>query len=302
MENKTSFDVIIVGGSYAGLSSAMALGRAFRNVLIIDSGKPCNAQTPHAHNIITHDGQTPAEISKNAKEQVLKYDTIQFHEALATDARKTDAGFEIITDSGQTFHARKLIFATGIKDVFPSINGFAESWGISALHCPYCHGYEVRNEILGVVGNGETGFQFSRLIHHWSKKLTLFTNGSSTLTAEQTQKLKAHNIEILEQEIASFAHHNGQLRELVFKDGTTRKVTAVFAHPEFEQHCKLPEKLGCALTEKGYIEIDDFHRTTVPGIYAAGDNTSLLRALPMAIAAGNKTGAIVNKELIEEDF
>src|SRR5687767_10565291 len=137
MTDKKNFDVIIIGGSYAGLSAAMALGRALRNVLIIDSGKPCNRQTPHSHNFITQDGKTPAEIATLAKQQVEKYDTVTFFSGLATDGAKTENGFQIQTGSGETFRAKKLIFATGVKDVMPTIEGYAECWGISVLHCPY---------------------------------------------------------------------------------------------------------------------------------------------------------------------
>ena len=138
-------DVIIVGGSYSGLAAGMALGRALRQVLIIDSGKPCNRQTPYSHNFITQDGKTPEEIATLARQQVEKYDTVTFFNGLATNGAKTENGFEIQTASGETFSAKKLIFATGIKDIMPDIEGYAECWGISVLHCPYCHGYEVRN-------------------------------------------------------------------------------------------------------------------------------------------------------------
>src|SRR5688500_3542764 len=140
MIEKNSFDVIIIGGSYAGLSAAMALGRSLRNVLVIDSGNACNKQTPHSHNFITNDGNTPAEIAKKAKEQVMQYDTVKFLTGLATIARKSESGFEIETQNGEVFRSAKLLISTGISDIMPPIQGFAECWGISVLHCPYCHG------------------------------------------------------------------------------------------------------------------------------------------------------------------
>ena len=140
MKDNQQFEVIIVVGSYSGLAAAMSLGRALRKVLIIDNGKPCNRQTPHSHNFLTQDGKTPEEISTVVKLQVEQYNTVQFFNGLATNAVRTNSGFEIHTDSGKIFAGRKLIFATGIKDLMPDIPGFAESWGISILHCPYCHG------------------------------------------------------------------------------------------------------------------------------------------------------------------
>jgi thioredoxin reductase len=192
------FDVIIVGGSYSGLAAGMALGRALRQVLIIDSGKPCNRQTPYSHNFITQDGKTPAEIAKIAWQQVEKYDTVRFFNGLAIKGTKTENGFEIQVSAGGTFSAKKVIFATGIKDIMADIDGYAECWGVSVLQCPYCHGYEVRNEKTGILGNGDYGFEFSGLISNWTKDLTLFTNGKSSLTAEQTARIEKHNIEIVE--------------------------------------------------------------------------------------------------------
>src|SRR5687767_8830866 len=160
MTDKKNFDVIIIGGSYAGLSAAMALGRALRNVLIIDSGKPCNRQTPHSHNFITQDGNSPKQIASVAKEQVAKYNTVEFLDGLATTATKTEKGFEVSTQSGQQFFTKKIILATGLKDNMPAIPGFAECWGITVIHCPYCHGYEVRNVKTGVLGNGDFGVEY----------------------------------------------------------------------------------------------------------------------------------------------
>lgn len=173
MTNSKKFDVIIVGGSYAGLSAGMALGRALRNVLIIDSGKPCNIQTPHSHNFITQDGKTPKEILTLAKQQVEEYKTVKFHNGLATSGMKTANGFEIITQSGDKFMAKKLIFATGVRHIMTDIMGFTECWGISVIHCPECHGYEYKNDKTGILVNGEVAYELGKLINNWTKDLTV---------------------------------------------------------------------------------------------------------------------------------
>ena len=142
MSHTKIFDVIIIGGSYAGLSAAMALGRSLRNVLIIDSELPCNIQTPHSHNFITQDGKIPQEIISLARHQVEKYATIKYHKGLAINGLKMENGFVITTSTNDTFTSKKLIFATGVKDIMPDIDGFAACWGISVIHCPYCHGYD----------------------------------------------------------------------------------------------------------------------------------------------------------------
>jgi len=302
MTKKNNFDAIIIGGSYAGLSAGMALGRALRNVLIIDSGKPCNSQTPHSHNFLTQDGKTPKEISNLAKEQVLKYKTIEFYDGLAVSGSKTETGFEIETQSGDKFRAKKLIFATGIKDIMPSIKGFSECWGISIIHCPYCHGYEYSNDKTGILANGDMAFEMGKLISNWTKDLTVFTNGKSTLTEEQLEKLAKHKIKVVENEIDSFEHNKGQIENIHFKDGSKTAIKALYARPSFEQHCTIPKQLGCEFTEQNYIKIDHFQKTTQNGIFACGDNTTMMRSVSYAVAMGGITGTMANRELIEEEF
>lgn len=302
MTERKQFDVIIIGGSYAGLATAMALGRALRNVLIIDNGKPCNRQTPYSHNFLTQDGKTPKEISILSKQQVLAYNTITFFDGFATRGLKTDRGFEIQTESDDKFTAAKLVFATGIKDVMPGIDGFSECWGVSVLHCPYCHGYEVKNEITGILGNGEYGFEFSKLISNWTKDLTLFTNGASTLTDEQKTELEKHSIKIVEKEIKELEHINGNLKNIIFKDGLKANIKAIYTRLPFKQNCTVAEQLGCQSTEDGYIKIDAFQKTTAKDVFACGDNATRMRTVANAVAMGTLTGMTVNKELIDERF
>jgi thioredoxin reductase len=302
MKNNKQFDVIIIGGSYSGLAAGLALGRALKQVLIIDSGKPCNIQTPHSHNFITQDGKTPKEIATLARQQLEKYDTIHFFVGLAINGIKETNGFAIQTASGETFTGKKLIFATGIKDIMPDIKGHAECWGISVIHCPYCHGYEVRNEVTGILSNGDAGFELSTLISNWTKRLTLFTNGRSTLNIEQSAQLSKHNINIIEKEILEFEHDNGHLRNIVFKDGSLFSLKALYAHTPFEQHCSIPQSLGCEMTEEGYIKVDALQKTSVPGIYACGDNTTRMRAVALVVAMGTKAGVAASREIIFEEF
>ena len=302
MKHDNTFDVIIVGGSYSGLAAAMALGRALKKVLVIDSGKPCNRQTPYSHNFITHDGETPAGIAALANLQVRNYDTVKFLEGLATSGLRTENGFEILVESGKTFVAKNLIFATGIRDMMPHIDGFEACWGISVLHCPYCHGYEVRHEKTGILSNGEAGFDLTTLISNWTNDLTLFTNGTATLPAEQTVKLEEHHIKIIEKKIEKIEHTNGYLKNIIFRDGSKSNIKVLYAHVPFEQHCIIPESLGCELTEEGYIKIDSFQETTVKGIYACGDNVSRMRTLANAVAMGTMTGMAVSRKMIFEEF
>lgn len=302
MKQDKQFDIIIIGGNYSGLAAAMALGRALKNVLVIDSGEPCNRQTPYSHNFLTQDGKPPKEIATVGRAQVQMYSTVGFFDGLATIGRKTGNGFEIQVATGETFTSKGLVFATGIKDILPDINGVAACWGISVLHCPYCHGYEVRNETTGILCNGDNGYDFSRLLSNWTKHLTLFTNGRSTLTADQITGLQKHNIAIVEKEIESLTHTNGHLQNITFNDGSKSFINALYAPAPFEQHCQIPQCLGCEFTEDGYIKVDPLQETTIKGVFACGDNTTRMRTVANAVAMGTTAGMTASKKMILEEF
>lgn len=302
MKNQLEFDVIIVGGSYAGLSAAMALGRSLRNVLVIDGGQPCNRQTPHSHNFLTQDGRTPREIALVGKEQVLRYETVRFLEDMAVSGRKTGTGFEIDTQSGETHTARKLILATGLRDRMSDIPGFAECWGISVVHCPYCHGYEYHGQPTGILADGEAAYHYAQLVANLTDKLLILTNGNASFTPEQAARLAKNNIPVVEKEISYLDHDHGLIHRVVFKDGSDISLKAIYSGLPNEQHSGIPEKLGCALNERGLITVDVMQKTTVEGVFAAGDNSSMFRSVASAVATGNLAGAACNKYLTEEDF
>ncbi len=302
MRDLKQYDVIIVGGSYAGLATAMALGRALRHVLVIDSGNPCNKQTPHSHNFLTNDGKAPAEIVALAKEQVSNYECVTLLNGMVINGEKTTEGFDIELASGDKYKAKKLVLATGIKDVLPSIPGFAECWGISVLHCPYCHGFEVRGQNTGILANGDLAMELAPLISNWTNDLTIYTNGPSTLTYEQSTKLRKHNIGIVEDKIAQLEHNKGYVSKIVFDNGRKTSITALYARLPFVQHSSLSKELGCESTHEGYIKIDPAQKTTIPGVFACGDNTTRMRTVANAVSMGTTTGLMVNKELIEQEF
>ncbi|TYR35739.1 NAD(P)/FAD-dependent oxidoreductase [Sphingobacterium phlebotomi] len=302
MDKQTNFEVIIIGGSYAGLSAAMSLGRSLRSVLVIDSGLPCNRQTPHSQNFLTHDGHTPGQIMAEARGRLIKYNTIKFHNDLAVSSENTDHGFTVTTRTGEVFSAQKLIFATGIKDIMPDIPGFSDCWGISVIHCPYCHGYEYRKEKTAILANGAKAYHLASLINNLTDNLTLLTNGRAEFDFPAAEKLKANSIGITEKEVAEIMHEDGYVKEIVFTDGSREAFTAVYAALPFEQHSDIPAALGCAFTEHGYIQVDTMQKTTVDGVFACGDNAVMMRSVANAVALGNVTGAIVNKELVDERF
>ncbi|MBE9464206.1 NAD(P)/FAD-dependent oxidoreductase [Dyadobacter subterraneus] len=299
MKNK-DFDVVIVGGSFAGLSAAMALGRAIRDVLIIDAGKPCNRQTPHSHNFLTQDGSTPDEISALAKSQVLAYPTVQFESDTVIDVTGMNNDFIVKTAEGKIYTTRKILFSTGVKDILPEIAGFAESWGISVIHCPYCHGYEYKGQNTGILANDDMAIDFVKLIGNWTQKLTLFTNGKAIFDKKIFDKISIPGFQIVEKEVAELIHESGHLKVIVFKDGSVQEIDALYARVPFIQHTDVPVKMGCELTGMGHIKVDEFGKTSISGIYAAGDNTSRMRSVSSAVAAGTAAGAFLNHEMIAE--
>jgi len=293
------FDVLIIGGSYAGLSAALALGRARRSVLVLDARRPRNRFTPHAHNLLLHDGDAPADLAARARQQVAAYPTVQLLEAQATAAEKLpDGTFNVATEAHGTFEARRLLLATGLRDELPPVPGFAECWGKSVIHCPFCHGYEVADQPTGIWNNGPEVEHQVQMLLNWSRDLTVFTNGQATFGPEVHALLKTHGIELVETPVAELLHTNGQLKGLRLGDGRTRPLPVLYARLPWQQASALPQQLGCEITEQVLIRTDASYHTTVPGVYAAGDCCVAPPQLALAIAAGNLAGASLGRELI----
>jgi len=295
--SKKEYDIIIVGGSYAGLAAAMTLGRSLRKTLVIDSGKPCNRQTPHSHNFLTQDGKPPKEITAIAKEQVAQYESISFLNDTVVSGRSIEEGFEIETQNRDVLSGKRLIFASGVKDEMPNIPGFAECWGVSVIHCPYCHGYEVRDQKTGIMANGEIAFHYAMLVYNLSKDIIVFTNGKAEFSEEQHAALKRNNIEIVESEVVKIDHNNGQMNHVILRNGQQKPLSAMYASVPSTQHCILPESLGCAMTESGHIEVDIGQQSSLEGVYACGDCTSPMRSVTLAVSSGHVAGAMVNMSL-----
>jgi thioredoxin reductase len=295
-----SFDVLIIGGSYAGLSAAMALGRARRSVLVLDAQRPRNRFTPHAHNLLLHDGAAPAELAARARQQVAAYATVQVLLAEATTATQLpDGAFEVATPQG-AFRARRVLLATGLRDELLPIPGLAECWGKSVIHCPFCHGYEVADQPTGFLLNGDLVGHQATMLRNWTRELTAFTNGPATFSDEVRQQLAAQEITLEETPIAELLHTDGQLTSLRLADGRHLPLPVLYASPTppWHQASTLPAQLGCAFTEQGLLRVNEQYETTVPGVFAAGDCCTPLHQLAAAIAAGNMAGAMLSRQLI----
>ncbi len=182
----------------------------------------------------------------------------------------------------------------------PDIKGFVDSWGISVIHCPYCHGYEFRGQKTGLLANGARAIHLSGLIHNLTDDLTIFTNGKPDFTADQLHQLKQKNIGIVDTALDEIVHHNGIVEGINLQDTRYISLKALYAAIPFEQHSNIPESLGCKLTEAGFIQVDATQKTTVSGLYACGDNSAPMRSVANAVYTGSFTGAMVNMELVSE--
>lgn len=293
-----NFDVIIIGGSIAGLSAALTLGRSLRNVLVIDSGKPCNRFTPHSHNFLTQDGIAPKQIIDTAKDQISKYKTIEFYDGEVLEVIKSNDDFYVkLNAEDETFQSKKIIFATGLKDNLPEIKGLKECWGISVIHCPYCHGYEFKHQKTGILANGETAFHYAKLVSNLTSELTIFTNENSDFTDEQHDYLIKNKIETIENKLVEINHTNGFINGILLDDKRLIGINALYVRPDSEQSSKIPPALGCELNSNKLLVVDMFQKTNVEGVFACGDNSNMFRSISSAVASGNMAGASVNMEL-----
>jgi len=302
---QSSCDVVIVGGSNAGLSAALQLGRARRHVLVYDTGTPVNAPAYESHGFFTRDGASPAELLAIGREQLLTYPTVELRRVAVTGITHDEngEGFVVTLADGTTTHTRAVLLATGVTAIFPPIEGVAERWGVSVNSCPYCHGWEVRDEPLAVYGSGDMGFHYAMMIAHWSRDLVLCTDGPAGFTEGQQHTLAAREIRMIEEKIVRLEGANRELEQIVFADGTRLPRRALFFVPQWRQSSDLATQLGCTLTLSGGVQVDLQGLTSVPGVYAAGDTIRMATGnIASAVAEGAMAGAMLNGALIFADI
>jgi thioredoxin reductase len=296
------FDAVVVGGGPAGLSAALLLGRSRRRVLVATDGPPRNAVAEAAHNVFTRDGTPPAELLRIGRDQLSAYD-VSFREERVAGAERTKEGFRVLFEGGDRSEARKLLFASGVRDVLPPLDGLLDLWGRGAFHCPYCHGWEIADEPLALYARGEEGFDFARKLLGWSRDLVMFTDGPAGLSGEQRDRLTELNVEVREGEIVRLiVDSDGHLEAVLLAGGEVVSRHALFLHPSTELRSDLPLRLGCTLTEEGRVEADESGKTTVAGVYVAGDLAGNPEMVIVAAASGSRAAAALNSDLLEEDF
>ncbi len=303
-----TYDALIAGGGPAGLSAALLLGRSRRSTLVCDGGEPRNATSPAAHSFLTQDGTPPLELRRIAREQLTPYPSVEVADTDILEVDAVDGRFEATLGDGRRVAARKLILATGVRDELPAIAGLAELWGTDVFHCPYCHGWEVRDRPLAVLPNGappDILWHMVTLIRNWSGDVVLLTNGADGLGPEDRERLKAMNVGLREEPIARLDHEGGRLTQIVFTDGAALPRGGVFVRPAQHPRNELALRLGCEMSDDaipGLIRVDPIWQTTVPGVYAVGDVATPMQQVATAVFSGATAGAMANHALVMDDL
>ncbi|WP_312329024.1 NAD(P)/FAD-dependent oxidoreductase [Stenotrophomonas sp.] len=290
------FDVVIIGGSYAGMSAALQLVRARRRVLVIDSGLPRNRNSLAAHGFIAREGLPPAEIAAKARAELMAYPTLTWREGRATQAKVLEEGvsFEVGCDDGSTFIGDRLVLAHGVTDTLPDIEGLAERWGRSVFHCPYCHGYEIYEGNIGVIGCSEDGgVGQALLLCDWGN-ITLFCCNPDGIDPEKRERLDACGATI---ESTTLQHVEDEAT-VVLSDGRKVVLDALFLLPQSRLSCDLAEQLGCELLDPGCIVADSAKQTTVPGVFTCGDAGRMAGSIALAVGEGALVGVAVHRSLL----
>jgi thioredoxin reductase (NADPH) len=304
--NAQDTDVVVIGGSLAGLQAALTLGRACRRVVVIDDGRPRNAPATHVHNFLGQHGPAPTALLGTARTALIDYDvTLEHDRVVQVERARSDGRLRVTSHDGRVWQPRVVLLATGLIDELPDVPGVSELWGRDVVACPHCHGWEVRGEPLAQLslrGMLQRGVERALLLSRWSSDVVLLTDGEEP-DAAQREGLYAAGVTVQPQHVRRLVHHEGRLHSVEFADGTHLARRTVFVVTRQRQQSNLSHELGCSHTNEGIaVETDSIGRTSVPGIWAAGTTTS--PALLAIGAAGHaSTVAIaIHNDLLEQDI
>ncbi|HJT70823.1 MAG TPA: NAD(P)/FAD-dependent oxidoreductase [Terriglobales bacterium] len=297
------YDAIVVGAGPAGLSAALILGRCCRSVLVCDGGHPRNTASQGLNGFLTRDGIKPLELRRIGREQLGRYDTVEVRDIEVVDAEHLDDGhFEVTMADGRRARTRKLLLATGVVDLLPEITGFEEFYGRSVFHCPYCDGWEVRNQPLAIYGRGQHGKGLALELTAWSRDLVLCTDGPAELRSVDREHLARNDIQVREERIQRLEGTNGLLEGVRFVSREVFPRRAMFFSTGEHQRSDLARKLGCEFTAKGAVNTGVYETTNVPGLYVAGDASRLVQLTIVAAAEGAEAAFAINTQLLKEDL
>lgn len=296
------YDAIIVGAGPAGLSAALILGRCCRRVLLCDAGCPRNAASQGLNGFLTRDGIKPLELRRIGREQLSIYDTVEIRDIEVVDSKRLDNGqFEVTMADNTLLRTRKLLLASGVVDQLPEVPGFEDFYGRSVFHCPYCDGWEMRNQALAIYGRGQHGKGLALELTAWSRDLVLCTDGPAELGSEDRERLLRNRIQVREEQIVSLEGSNGVLELVRFATGEALARRAMFFSTGHHQGSNLAAKLGCEFTPKGAVNTGTYETTNIPGLYVAGDAGRWVELTIVAAAEGAEAAFAINTALLKED-
>jgi thioredoxin reductase len=299
---RLTYDCIVVGAGPAGLSAALMLGRCRRTVLVCDVGRSRNVRSAALHNYLTRDGIKPAELLQLGRAEVGRYPSVEFREVEVLDATRSSDGFRVVCADGRQLSSRKLLLATGVVDELPEIEGLEALYGTSVHHCPYCDGWEWRDQPVGIYGRGEEGLTLALGLTAWTEDLVLCTDGPSELSPENLEQLSSQRIEIREEQLARLEGNNGYLERVIFRNEESLPRRALFVCAGQHQRSALARKLGCHFTQRGAVATGSCEATDVPGLYVAGDSSKEAQFVIVAAAEGAEAGMAINKALLKDDL
>lgn len=302
MQNDVRHDAVVIGGSFAGLSAAIPIARARRSVCVVDTGKPRNRFAEASHGFFGQDGSNPRVMIANAQAQLGHYPTARIVTGEVERARRIAGGFEVTLHGGEVLTARKLVLAFGVSDVLPELPGFAERWGRSVLHCPYCHGFEFAGGRLGVLQSAPFSAHKALLIAEWGPT-TLYLDGEDAPDAETQAKLAARGVAIEPAPVLALRGEGDALSSLLLADGRELAIDALYLAPRTRLNSPIAEQLGCAIDDTPLgpvIRTDAAKLTTVPGVYAAGDIARSPHNATWAAADGVTAGVSLHQSLVFE--
>jgi thioredoxin reductase len=302
----TEWDCVVVGGGAAGLSAALVLGRARRRALVVDAGGQSNLAAHGIGGLLGHDGRPPAQLYEAGRAELAEYPTVEVRHGEVVRGDSDGAGFVLALADGTRERTQRVLLASGMEYRIPQLPGLAELWGNSAFHCPFCHGWELRDQPLAVLASGDRAVHMALMLRGWTDDVVVLTDGDPIDTTQRGQ-LTAAGVGVDERTVAEFGSDAGELTTVAFTDGGRLARRGVLVASSLHQRSGLAADLGVETAppnpvSEDAVKVDAFHRTSVPGVFAAGDLSAQLPQVAAAVASGSMAAAAVVQSLLGDEF